>query len=561
MTSPHHGLDLSGMSTAQQAALVATLKREATRLTAVNTWPSGHHMSVGLDDSMKPTTMLSIIGKAMQDTVEKDRGRLLLSSPPQIGKSMTVAIWGALRALVGDPDLRVVVASYSESLAKRHVRAVRELVARHGSGAQDSLTRLPLPDRLGISLEQGKATEAEWQVAGRNGGMYAVGVGGSLSGKPADLLIVDDPTKGMAEADSEATKRRLLEWWQSVALARLSPTASVVLVQTRWTEDDLMGQLLEEGGWEYLNFPAQAQEGLADALGRAPGEYLETSRGHTPDTWQATEKAVGPRVWAALYQGNPTPAGGGLFLSDWFDRHRVMDTPRLQTRLVSIDPAETGRRDEAGLVAMGTDHQGRVVITHDRSGKMTSDQWARAAVILALQTHAQEVTFEAYTTEQTYYRVILNAWRQVEAELRLLRRFRGDVGQAATHLEATRMGQEGAATRMGQLVGLKPQDTDQPPFRLKGYRGKGDKVARAAGARQAASTGRMRIAGALPGLEDQAVTWQVGQASPDRVDAMVNGYNRLMDLRGESSLVSVPTGGVRRGNQGLASRMGRKLEF
>lgn len=551
MTTP---IDPSTLSPKQRVALVARMRREATRLTACNTWANGHRMSVGLDDSYIMTPMLDMIATAVQDTVDADRGRLLVSSPPQIGKSVTVAIWGAVRALVGNPDLRVVVASYSESLARRHVRTARDLVARYGSGATDSLSGLPMPDRMGIALHDRKATESEWQIAGARGGMYAVGVGGSLSGKPADLLIIDDPIKGMAEADSEVQKERLMEWWQSVALARLSPTASVILVQTRWTEDDLAGKMLEEGGWDYLNFPAIAAEGIPDALDRAPGEPLITSRGHTLETWEATAAAVGPRVWGALYLGIPTPTKGGLFHTEWMDRYREPVAPNLQLRVVSVDPAETGKRDEAGIVAMGTTSDRRIAVTHDRSGRMTSDQWARAAVVLALETKAQEVIFEAYSTETTYRRVIIEAWRDVERDLRFIRRHRNDVAAASAAMPE-------AADRFYDLMGLSASGGDSPPFRVTGYRGKGDKVARAAGSRQATETGRMFIVGALPGLERQMTTWQLGQSSPDRVDAMVHGFNRLTELLGQSSHIATPVRPAVDSNSGLSQRMGRTLKF
>lgn len=550
------------MTSQEQEAFAVRLDRAATRERIKRRHPSGHSLSVALDSSMRPVRMLDILGGQVQKTIEEHRGRLIVSSPPQIGKSVSVAVWGTIRALVGDPSLRIIVASYSESLARSHVRAARDLVQRYGSGAQDPLTRTPLPDRLGIGLQSWKRTESEWQVAGAQGGVYAVGVGGSLSGKPADVLIVDDPIKGMAEADSEATKRKLMEWWTSVALARLSPSASVILVQTRWAKDDLAGHLLEHEPetWKYLNFPAVSAPGLPDALGRAPGVPLETSRGHTEETWRETERAVGPRVWAALYQGTPTPQGGGLFRKDWFDRYRLAVAPPLRARVVSVDPAETGHRDEAGLVALGVTTEGRIAVTHDWSERMTSDRWARRAVILALVTKAQEIVLEAYTTEQTYTRIIGEAWKSVALQLRLLSRTGGDVMKAAKILAGTRDAPEDPVEALTELSGLPVPRTSSPPFRVVPYRGKGDKVARAAGARQAAETGRLQIVGELPGLEEQAVEWQQGQGSPDRVDALVNGYNRLREEQGRVSHITAPTRAVR-GSSGLAAKLSQRVEI
>lgn len=114
---------------------------------------------------------------------------------------------------------------------------------------------------------------------------------------------------------------------------------------------------------------------------------------------------------------------------------------------------------------------------------------------------------------------------------------------------------------MRQLAGLQIPDQIEPPFRIHGHRGSGDKIARASGARQAASTGRLAILGSLPMLERQAVTWQQGQNSPDRMDAAVNGYERMMQLRGEKSVISVP--GDRpmqaRQNSAVAATLGRTM--
>lgn len=531
-------INTSGLSIDQKAALVLRLRREATRLSAMQKWPTGHDMSIALDHRFKRTPMLEMIGQAVQDTVDQERGRLIVSSPPQIGKSMTVAVWGAVRALLGDPSLRIVVASYSEALAGSHVATARGVIARNGFTAVDTMTGAPLPDRLGIGVSQ-RAGSTGWVLEGQQGGMYGVGVGGSLSGKPADLMIVDDPLKGMSEADSPAYKRRLFDWWRSVALARLSPTASVILVQTRWTEDDLAGQMLEDKTeeWRYLNFPAIAEDGIPDALGREPGTPLVTSRGHTMETWERTRSAVGERVWTALYQGIPTPVAGGLFLREWLDRFREPTPPPLETRIVAVDPAETGRRDEAGVVAMGATPTGKVVVTDDRSGKMTSDEWARTAVVLALQTGASELSFEAYTAETTYRRVIEMAWRDVELELR----------QA-----------KAAGLEVPGLEGLEPSGLEEPPFIIRGWRGRGDKVARAAGARQGASTGRLVLAGAFPALERQMVTWQQGKASPDRVDALVQGFNRLQEMRGYETHIVSPVRATGR-TTGLGARLSRRL--
>ena len=139
-----------------------------------------------------------------------------------------------------------------------------------------------------------------------------------------NCLIIDDPIKDLAAAQSEAYRRRCQDFWQGVAVPRLGPGAKCLLIQTRWHESDMAGWLLasegegdqDKGGkWKVVSIPAQA-ESNHDPLGRTPGEYLTSARGDRD--WEATKASVGPYVWAALYQQHPAPAEGGLFKRLWW---------------------------------------------------------------------------------------------------------------------------------------------------------------------------------------------------------------------------------------------------
>lgn len=484
-------------------------------------------------------------------TVDSDDGLYLVGRTMiPTHNSTRLAVYGVVDALLDNPDRRVVVSSYSEALARTHVRAARDIIKAHGSNARDPLTGAKLPDKLGIAISDGNASAASWTIQGHRGGCYAVGVGGSLTGRACDLLIIDDPHKGMAEADSAVERHNVLTWWESVAQTRLAPGAPVFVIQTRWHVKDLLGHLLELDAakpeesreWDVLNIPAIAEAGVPDALGREPGTPLESTRGHTIDDWLRIKEQVGPRVWSALYQGQPTPGEGGLFSQDWFDRYRLPALPEhgIAARVVSVDPAETGKRDEAGVVALAVSNDSRVMVTDDRSGRMQSDQWARAAVKLALEVGASELVFEAFTTGPTYERVIQQAWQQLRLDARALRQAGGDVADAAIAI-SQRDDPPGNAFAVAQEVqGLDVPDQVDPPFRVHAFRMKGDKVARAAGTRQAASTGRLRMVGSFPSLEGQACHWQAGQASPDRMDALTQGFERCVEIVGATSVIAVP---------------------
>lgn len=560
-------VETAGWTEAQRAALLLRLNREATRMTVREEYPSAGHLARRIEPTTVQTPALDLIDEALEWAFSTRDARLAISMPPQEGKTTRVGVWGVLRALVLDPDRRCVIASYSDSLARSTARQARNIIRDSGSAAVDPLTGIALPDKLGLALADDKSAAGNWKVAGHRGGLYAVGVGGSLTGQPAELLIVDDPLKGMAEADSKVEREKVITWWESIAQTRLAPGAPVIIIQTRWHEKDLVGHVLEqsrlEGGdeWRVLNLPAVATPGIPDALERTPGEAMVSARGRTAEDFARIRRAVGERVWAALYLGSPTPAQGGLFSTEWFDRYRAPSAPdeAVLARLVSVDPAETGKGDEAGVVVMQVTMAGRVYVTDDRSGSMQSDEWARTAVLLALETEASELVFEAFTTGPTYERVIEDAWRRIRKEAALLTSRDGDVMAAAAEYDLDPYRPADTVAALSEVSGLSVPNDVTPPFTVRPWRAKGDKTARAAGTRQAAATGRLRIVGTLPELERQAATWQQGQSSPDRMDALVNGFERAVQIVGQPATIASPTqvnSGTAAGASFWSSRIG-----
>lgn len=531
-----------------RSRMLAWVEQQVIRERSLAAHSSPADLAAALDPEFVITPAIELIGRELERAISTRRGRLLITMPPQEGKSTLTSVWTPIRALQRNPSCRTILASFSQGLAEEQSSRTRAVIAAHGTGAKDPLTQIASVDELGIGLAYDKAAASHWRIQGHKGGMVAVGLGGTIAGRPADLLIIDDPLKGMEAADSVTERRKVIAGFQGDLTTRLAPGAPIILIQTRWHEDDLAGWILkheaklppEKRRWRHINIPALSEAGLLDSLGREPGTWLKSSRDRTSEDWEETRDSVGPRVWSALYQGTPTPTGGGLFNQAWFDKHRASDVGPTTVRVVSIDPAETGRRDEAGIVAAAATPDGRVLWTDDWSGRMTSDQWARRAVLLALKTSAHEVAFEAYTTEQTYRRVIATAWKDVRDQARLLRASGGDVDVAAGFLGAEEDSPDDPVQALSELSGIVVPDVVEPPFTIHPYRGKGDKVARATGARQAASTGRLRIVGTLTTLERQAVTWQQGQSSPDRMDAAVNGYERVIQMIGGRSVIASP---------------------
>jgi predicted phage terminase large subunit-like protein len=275
-----------------------------------------------LDPATVQTPALDLIDAQLERLLATPDGRLIISLAPQEGKSSRVAKVFPVRALKQNPDRRIIVASYGHELARRNGRAIRDAIVGH--------------PELGLRIRQDLSAQHEWQLDGRAGGVYAAGIGSAMTGRPSDLTIIDDPIKDRSEADSETYRRNVWDWWTDVAATRLAPGAPVVLILTRWHEDDLAGRLLaaEDGHlWRVVNIPTQADhdpaKGQVDPLGRQPGEYLTSARRRTRAQWEAIKVRSGARTWASLYQGRPSPAEGDLFERGWW---REYNGPRWVVR-------------------------------------------------------------------------------------------------------------------------------------------------------------------------------------------------------------------------------------
>ncbi|UIU47079.1 terminase large subunit [Microcystis phage MinS1] len=287
-----------------------------------DTWATPGTLAQRLNPATVQTPALGLIDQRLAQLLDTPDGRLIITLPPQEGKSTRVAKDFIVWALKHRPWLRVVGASYGQGLANRNGRAIRNIIRSN-------------PD-LGLTLATDNGSASEWQLAGHDGGLVSVGIGAGLTGRPADLMVIDDPVKDRKEADSETYRQSVWDWWTDVASTRLAPGAPVVVILTRWHDDDLAGRLLAAPDghlWQVLNIPAQADhdptKGETDPLGREPGEYLESARGRTPAQWEAIRTRVGARTWSALYQGRPSAAGGTIFKRDnwryydlplWLDR-------------------------------------------------------------------------------------------------------------------------------------------------------------------------------------------------------------------------------------------------
>ena len=272
--------------------------------------------------------------------------------PPRHGKSLLVSQYSPAWFLGRWPDNRVILASYEAELAKGWGRKARDVLAEFGG-------RL-----FGVGLRDDSYAADRWDLAGHVGGMVTAGVGGPITGRGADLLIIDDPVKNAEEARSPTQREKTWDWYLSTAYTRLSPDGAVVLVMTRWHMDDLASRILKhakETGerWDVVKLPALA--GDLDQMGRLPGEALWPER-YPADRLRAIEQDVGPYWWSSLYQQDDVPEGGTEWPSSYFGPHLFFDDwpTDLRTRVMSLDPSK-GKADKSGdysaFVMLGWDGQ------------------------------------------------------------------------------------------------------------------------------------------------------------------------------------------------------------
>lgn len=243
----------------------------------------------------------------LQPIADGEQRYIMIEMPPRHGKSMTVTETFPSFFVTKNQDKRVIVASYSDSLARKFGRRNRDKVVEYG------------PKLFDVRMSAANSASNNWSLEGHRGGMIATGIGGSITGEGADCLIIDDPFKNAEEANSKTIRDKVWDEWESTLSTRLHKGASVIVIMTRWHEDDIIGRLLEQSprDWIRLRLPAIAED-ADDLLNRKPGEALCSELGFDEEWAKTKKKEVGSRTWAALFQQRPSPASGNVFQRHWW---------------------------------------------------------------------------------------------------------------------------------------------------------------------------------------------------------------------------------------------------
>jgi len=263
---------------------------------------------------------IDFLDRKIMKAAERKIKRLMVNMPPRHGKSEYISKYFPFWYLGKFPEHRIILTSYQARFASMWGRKVKDLLNEFGE------------DIYNVKLNPKVKAASEFELLETGGGMSTAGAGGPLTGKGADLLIIDDPIKNSAEAQSSKIRENVWDWFRSTAYSRLEPEGLVIVVMTRWHEDDLCGRILKQPDdpeyfdeddekWDVITFPAIATE--QDALGRSVGDALWEER-YPVKRLFAIKKTVGEYWFAGLYQQMPSPQGGGIFKKQNF-RYFSMD--------------------------------------------------------------------------------------------------------------------------------------------------------------------------------------------------------------------------------------------
>jgi predicted phage terminase large subunit-like protein len=409
--------------------------------------------------------------KLVLDTLQRVESgeikRLILSQPPQTGKSTALQLFAAF-VLGRDPSRRVVTASYGEELAFRNSRIIREFI------------KSPEFPFANVRLAADSRAADRFNIAGNRGGLLSVGVGSGLTGFSADVLILDDLVKDWAAAKSSKEREALESWLSTVAMTRLSKDACVILAGTRWAYTDIMSSVLSgvnADKWHVLNLPALS-EGEGDPLGRPEGATLWPAWKSEEDLDELRMR-LGSQRFSALYQGAPMPDGGSTFKADWFE-HTWDRIPGNAITFFAVDTA------------------------------LSTSVSANYSVILVAASDGKELFVRD---------VWRGRWDYPTLKARLMECY------GAYH--PTRVFVEAASSGLSILAELK--NTPLPLIPVKpGHESKEVRAESVAGWLEA---GKVKFPVAAPwkaGLIEEALRFPAG-AQGDQVDALVNAIQRLRD--------------------------------
>jgi len=436
-----------------------------------------------------PEPFHQYVAKELQRVVEGKTKRLMIFAPPQHGKSQLTSVHLPAFWLGHNPDMPIILSSYGATLAEKHSREARAVVESEPFGRLFKTVRTQWQSR---SVQR-------WKINNHRGSMLAVGVGGPITGHGAQLAILDDPFSSWEMAYRRRQRDMVWDWYKGTFRTRLWDGGSIVIINTRWHEDDLCGRLLKEQAeqWRVLRFPALAESqadrdlndkylglptGQPDLLNRAEGEPLCPIR-FSKTAMLETKRDVGSSVWSAEYQGVPRPSEGKSFKRHWFQI-----VPAVSVEIVAWirywDRAATeGGGDWTVGILLGLGRNGLYYIADEIRGQWSSGQ-------------VEDILLQTIQLDTARYGDALETWIEQEG------------GSA---------GKDSAATIVKKLAG----------YAVRFERPSGSKEVRARPFAAQCEAGNVRLLEGKwnDGYIEELCSFPTGEHD-DRVDASTGGFNK-----------------------------------
>lgn len=340
----------------------------------------------------KPDFMVARHHKQIAEALESvERGecdRLMIFAPPRHTKSELASRRFPAWYLGRHPDKQIISATYSGDFALDFGREVRGIIQSEEYGEV-------FP---GVSIAQDSRAANRWHTEQGGVSVY-VGVGGPITGRGAHIALIDDPFKNREEADSEVRRETVWKWYTSTLRTRLMPGGAIIIIMTRWHEDDLAGRLLEQqpDGWKVVELQAIDSEGSDDESALWPEWYDLTAL-------KRIKAEVTARDWHALFQQRPVPDDGSFFRREWFLRFVPEQLPKNLHKYITTDHAPAGNTDsDYNCVRVwGVDPDGDVWLIDGRRWQAKME----AVVEYALQMVAKHKPFAWFPEDDNNWKAV-----------------------------------------------------------------------------------------------------------------------------------------------------------
>ena len=302
------------------------------------------------------TKFHALLCNICQSVVEKvesgQKVRICLSVPPQHGKSHTITETLPSWFIGRNNDMRAILTAYNADIAEKFGNKNRQLVKDFGKEIFD------------ITISDSQDNKTLWDIDKHHGGLYSAGILGGITSNTSQLTIVDDPFKNGAEAENPEIRQKIFDTFVDSVLTRSQGKGNaVIVIHTRWHDDDLIGRLEKLGGWVIVNIPCVWEKGVDKLLGRKIGQTLCPELGFDSEWATNMQKIMGARKWYALYQGKPYIDGGNLINRSSIKFYDEMNRPMtFDTMEMSCDLTFGGKKSTNDNVCIGV--WGRVGANH-----------------------------------------------------------------------------------------------------------------------------------------------------------------------------------------------------